>query len=279
MTEIADLTKRLAEAMDNGEFEMFYQPSYATHDGKPIAVESLIRWRHPQRGLVPPVVFLALCEESGLILPLGRWILGEACACHYRLAEAGWPDVAVSVNISASQFQDKGMVDYLRTLVKEFAIPDGALEFELPEALVMDEPVQAAEIMTAVRALGVRVAVGEFGTGYSNLSSLHRAPVDKLKIDRSVVRGVHADPHNAALCRSIISMAHGKSLQVIAEGVEVHEEHDWLRNNGCDGVQGYLLARPAPFDDMLKTLGPLPVQATAETAAGGRHREPNFRVA
>jgi len=113
-------------------------------------------------------------------------------------------------------------------------------------------------VMTAVAALGMALTIGDFGTGYSNMSTLHRVPADKIKIDRSVVRGVPGDANNAAICRSIISMAHGKGLKVIAEGVEMHEEHEWLRNNGCDGVQGYLFARPAPFEEMLKALGSLP---------------------
>jgi EAL domain-containing protein (putative c-di-GMP-specific phosphodiesterase class I) len=258
MTERDELIARLATAMDDGEFEVFFQPSYSTIDGQPLAVESLIRWRHPERGLVPPVVFLALCEDSGLILPLGRWILAEACSYHFQLVEAGWPGVAVAVNISASQFQDTELVEYLRKLVTEFSIPAGALELELTEATIMDNPERAAEIMLAVRELGVGLAIGEFGTGYSSMSFLHRVPVNKLKIDRSIVRGVHQDNHNAALCRSIISMAHGKELLVIAEGVEMTEEHAWLRDNDCDGVQGYLFARPAPFEDMLKALGELP---------------------
>ena len=257
MTDRDELVTRLGEAMDNGEFEMFFQPEFDA-SGKPIAVESLIRWRHPERGLIPPVVFLAICEDSGLILPLGHWVLGEACAYHFRLVEAGWPGVTVSVNMSTAQFEDKGMVDYLRKLVTEFNIPAGALELELSESTVMHNPNRSIEILTAVRALGVGVAIGEFGTGYSSMSTVHRVPTDKIKIDRSVVRGVHEDGHNAAICRSIISLAHGKDLVVIAEGVELCEEHAWLRANGCDGVQGYLFARPAPFEDMLRALGSLP---------------------
>jgi EAL domain-containing protein (putative c-di-GMP-specific phosphodiesterase class I) len=256
-TERDELVARLGEAMDNGEFQMFFQPEYAA-DGRPVAVESLIRWRHPERGLIPPVVFLAICEDSGLILPLGRWVLGEACAYHFRLVEAGWADVAVSVNLSPAQFEDPGMVDYLRKLVTEFQIPPHALEFELAEATVMQHPERSIERLTAVRELGVGVALGEFGTGYSSMSTLHRVPADKIKIDRSVVRGVHEDANNAAICRSIISLAHGKGLKVFAEGVEVSEERAWLLANGCDGVQGYLFARPAPFEDMLRGLGPLP---------------------
>jgi EAL domain-containing protein (putative c-di-GMP-specific phosphodiesterase class I) len=258
MSERDELLARLEEAMTNGEFEMFFQPEYNATDGKPIGVESLIRWRHPQRGLIAPAVFLAICEDSGLIVPLGHWVLGEACAYHFRLVEAGWPDVAVSVNISPGQFEDTGLVDYLRKLVQEFSIPAGALELELPESMIMSNPNRAVEIMTAVEKLGVILTIGDFGTGYSSMSTLHRVPAHKIKIDRSVVRGCHSDSNNSAVCRSIISMGHGKDLKVIAEGVELREEHEWLRKNKCDGVQGYLFARPAPFEDMLKALGTLP---------------------
>jgi EAL domain-containing protein (putative c-di-GMP-specific phosphodiesterase class I) len=258
MSERDDLLALLGQAMENGEFEMFFQPEYSAADGRPIGVESLIRWRHPQRGLVPPAVFLAICEDSGLILPIGRWVFAEACKTHGRLAQAGWSDVSVSVNISASQFRDPSLADSLREVLSNNSLPAGALELELPESVVMADPDRAVEVMTAIRALGVSISIGDFGTGYSSMSALYRVPADRIKIDRSVVRGVPQDANNAAICRSIISLAHGKGLKVVAEGVELSEEHEWLRASGCDGVQGYLFARPAPFEDMLKALGPLP---------------------
>lgn len=258
MPEREQLLTRLGQAMANGEFEMFFQPEYSAADGAPIGVESLIRWRHPERGLVSPAVFLAICEDSGLILPLGRWVLSEACAHYLLLAEAGWPDVTVSVNVSAAQFADPELVDDLREVVTKFSMPAGRLELELAEGTVMKRPDRAVEVMGVMRNLGIGLAIGDFGTGYSSMSTLHRVPADKIKMDRSVVHGVHRDENNAAICRSIISMAHGKGLRVVAEGVEMREEHHWLRSNGCDGVQGYLFARPAPFEDMLKALGPLP---------------------
>ena len=258
MPERDELLSRLEKAMDNGEFEMFFQPQYSAVDGKPTGSESLIRWRHPERGLVSPVVFLAICESSGLIRPLGRWVLGEVCAYHHHLVEAGWPQLSTSVNISPAQLQDDGLVEYLGQLLARFSVPPGALELELSESTFMADTGRATALMIAARALGVSVALDDFGTGYSSMATLHEVPADKIKIDRTIIHGVHRDENNAAICRSIISMAHGKQLKVIAEGVELNEEHAWLRANGCDGVQGYLFARPAPFDDMLKALGPLP---------------------
>ena len=258
MSERDDLLAQLGQAMENGEFEMFFQPEYSAADGRPIGVESLIRWRHPQRGLVPPAVFLAICEDSGLILPIGRWVFAEACKTHARLVQAGWAEVSVSVNISAGQFRDPALVDSLREVLSQHSLAGSALELELPESVVMTDPDRAVEVMSAIRALGVAISIGDFGTGYSSMSALYRVPADRIKIDRSVVRGVPQDANNAAICRSIISLAHGKGLKVVAEGVELSEEHEWLRASGCDGVQGYLFARPAPFADMLKALGALP---------------------
>ena len=164
----------------------------------------------------------------------------------------------MAINISVAQFRDPALVSALREVVERHALPAGALELELPEAMIAQDPDFAVEVMDAVHALGVGLTVGDFGTGYSSMSTLYRVPADRIKIDRSVVRGVPADANNAALCRSIISLGHGKGLKVIAEGVELGEEVEWLRANGCDGVQGYLFARPAPFAEMLRALARLP---------------------
>ena len=258
MPDRTELLGLLRTALDKGEFEIHFQPEYGAADGRPLGLESLIRWRHPERGVVPPAVFLAICEDSGLILPMGRWVLAEACRYQKMVAEAGWPEVSVSVNISASQFRDPGLVDSLRDTVVPAGLRPGAIELELPESVVMADPNRSVEVMGAIRELGVHISIGDFGTGYSSMTTIYRVPADRIKIDRSVVRGVPADAHNAALCRSIISMGHGKDLKVVAEGVELSEEHDWLRQNGCDAVQGYLFARPAPFEDTLRALGPLP---------------------
>ena len=258
MGERTKLLELLQEAVKKGDFEVYFQPEFAAADGNPISIEALLRWRHPERGIVAPPVFLALCEDSGLLLPLGRWVLEQVAGYHKRLVAAGWPGVSVSVNVSNSQFRDPAVIDMLREVVTKHALPAGALELELPETMIAEDPAFAAGVMDAAHALGVGLTIGDFGTGYSSMSTLHRVPADKIKMDRSVVHGVHRDENNAAICRSIMSMAHGKGLRVVAEGVELHEEHEWLRSNGCDGVQGYLFARPAPFEDMLRGLGTLP---------------------
>ena len=259
MSDRDEMVARLSQAMDDGEFEMFFQPQYDARNGQPIAVESLLRWRHPDKGLVPPVVFLAICEDSGLILPLGRWMLSEAYAYHLRLVEAGWPSMSISVNISEAQFHDDDLIDLLRRTLEDEKTPNsGWLELEIQESLVMQDPERSIKIMTAIRALGVRVAIDNFGTGYASMATLQRIPADKIKLDRGVVQNVDQDENSAAICRSILSLAHGFKLPVIAEGVERAEQYQWLRLQGFDGVQGYLFARPAPFADMLRGLGALP---------------------
>ncbi len=260
MSEREEMLARLDLAMGAGEFELFFQPQYDARSGRPIVLESLLRWRHPERGLVPPVVFLAMCEDSGLILPLGRWMLSEVRAYHARLAEADWSGISISVNISEVQFQDGELVDYLqRMLAQDAAPPASALELEVQESLVMKDPDEAIRVLSAVRALGVKVAIDNFGTGYASMAALQRIPADKIKLDGSVVRNVDQDANSAAICRSILSLAHSLKLPVIAQGVERMEQFEWLRANDVDGLQGYLFARPAPFDDMLRGLGALPV--------------------
>ena len=259
MNEHAEMVARLKQALGSGEFEIFFQPQFDARGGQPIGMESLLRWRHPERGLVPPVVFLAICEDSGLILSLGRWMLVNVCAYQTRLVEAGWPGISISMNISEAQFLDDGLVDFLRQLFEnESSPPASALELEIQESLVMKNPDESVRILSAIRSLGVRVAIDNFGTGYASMATLQRIPADKIKLDRSLVQTVDQDENSAAICRSIVSLAHGFKLPVVAEGVERIEQYEWLRANGVDGVQGYLFARPAPFDDMLRGLGALP---------------------
>ena len=249
------LVSRLHEALDRNEFELFFQPLYDVSSRAPQGMEALVRWRHPERGLVPPVEFIPVCEDSGLIVPLGRWVLREAARHHAKLVEAGWPQLSVAVNVSALQFRSGELLHDIPALMREFALPRDFLELELTESLVMHDPEAVIETMRALRALGAQIAIDDFGTGYSSMSYLHRLPVDKLKIDRSFVAGVESNPHNAAICESILALARSFGLRVIAEGVETQAQLDWLREHGCDEAQGYFLARPLPFAEMLSKLG------------------------
>ena len=249
------LVSRLHEALEHDEFELFFQPLFSTQPCKPIGLEALVRWRHPERGLVPPSEFIAVCEDSGLIVPLGRWVLREACRHHHLLVAAGWPDLTIAVNVSALQFLSGELQHDVPALLREFNVPPGTLELELTESLVMENPESVITLMRELREHGVLLSIDDFGTGYSSMSYLHRLPVDKLKIDRSFITDVDADPRNAAICESILALARSFELKVIAEGVETTGQLAWLREHACDEVQGYLLARPLPFTEMIAAMG------------------------
>ena len=261
VTDRQQLVSRLHEALDRSEFELFFQPLFNAKDEEPVGVETLIRWRHPERGLVPPSEFIPVCEESGLIVPLGRWVLREACRHHCKLVDAGWGHLTIAVNVSALQFLSGELQQDIPALLREFKVPHGVLELELTESLVMENPESVIEVMRALRQHGVLLSIDDFGTGYSSMSYLHRLPVDKLKIDRSFVTHVETDGHNAAICESILALARSFDLKVIAEGVETQPQLAWLCSHGCEEVQGYLLGRPLPY---LETIAALDLRRRAE---------------
>jgi diguanylate cyclase (GGDEF)-like protein/PAS domain S-box-containing protein len=240
--------------LERGEFELAFQPQYAA-GGHVTALEALVRWRHPARGLLEPAEFIAVCEESGLIVELGRHVLREAMRHHRRLVEAGRGDVRIAVNVSAAQFTDDLRRDVLDALDGEGLVP-GILELELTESVIMDSPGHAIELMHGLVELGVTFSVDDFGTGYSSLAYLKRFPIQRLKIDRSFVQDLDGDTSDAAICQSIISLAHALELGTVAEGVETEAQRAWLRARGCDELQGYLWGRPQPLDALLPALRP-----------------------
>jgi diguanylate cyclase (GGDEF)-like protein/PAS domain S-box-containing protein len=252
--ERLQMVARLHEAIEREEFELYFQPQYFASGREPVGLEALVRWRHPERGLVPPGEFIPVCEDSGLIVPLGRWVLREAARHHRLLVEAGRQDLTIAVNVSAIQFRSGELEADIGALVQEFSLPPGVLELELTESIVMDDPEAAIAVLERLRQYGVMLSIDDFGTGYSSMAYLHRLPVDKLKIDRSFVADVEEDSHNAAICESVLSLARSFGLKVIAEGVETPAQLDWLRQRGCDEIQGFLLARPMPFDEVLRHL-------------------------
>jgi diguanylate cyclase (GGDEF)-like protein/PAS domain S-box-containing protein len=265
------LVSRLHEALERNEFELHFQPQFCARLRRPVGIEALVRWRHPERGLVPPGEFIPACEESGLIVPLGRWVLREACRYHRQLAAAGRGGMTIAVNVSAMQFLSGELAEDVPALLREFDVPAGVLELELTESLVMENPESVIDVMRGLRQHGVLLSIDDFGTGYSSMSYLHRLPVDKLKIDRSFITRVEHDGHNAAICESILALARSFDLRVIAEGVETDAQLGWLRDHGCDEVQGFLLARPMPFGAMLAHLDALdPVGAALAVIAAGR---------
>jgi len=238
------------------EFVLVFQPLFDVDD-QPLALEALVRWRHPERGLLLPEQFIAVCEESGLIVELGRRVLHEAARHHALLAAAGLGHLRIAVNVSAAQFAQDLHADIAEVMTR-FALPPGVLELELTESVIMGSPERAIRSMQQIVGLGVSISVDDFGTGYSSLAYLKRLPIERLKIDRSFVRDLGIDRDDALICSAIIALAHSLGLTTVAEGVETAQQHDWLRSRGCDEMQGYLLGRPQPFDEVVAALCPQP---------------------
>lgn len=234
----------LSRAVQAGEIEVFFQPKLKLGEEAIVGMEALARWNHPARGRLLPKDFMAVAEETGLIVGLGKWILEEACRWAALWQRRGLGNLQVAVNLSSRQFLDVELLDTITDILDRTGLDPRFLELELAESLVMGNAQMSTERLVMLKRLGVSLAVDNFGTGYSSLSYLKRLPVDALKIDQSFVRDVASDPHSAELVRTLIGMAHNFKLEVVAEGVETAEQMDFLRHNGCDLIQGFLLARP-----------------------------------
>ncbi|HJW90984.1 MAG TPA: EAL domain-containing protein [Anaerolineales bacterium] len=245
----------LRQAIDRREFCLHYQPIVSLHSGAIQAVEALIRWQHPQRGLLYPGEFISLAEETGLIVPIGEWVLQEACAQVSAWHAAGNPDLRVSVNISARQFQDGCLPKQVKSSLQKSGLQPCALELEITEQAAMQDIDLATRTLQELRATGIQVSIDDFGNGYSALGYLKHFPVDMLKIDRSFVSDVTHNPGDAAITTAIIVMGHALNLQVIAEGVETEGQLEFLQSQQCDMVQGFLLSRPIPPGQMEALLG------------------------
>ncbi|HEV2606737.1 MAG TPA: EAL domain-containing protein, partial [Xanthomonadaceae bacterium] len=252
INERLHLVSALSDAMQREEFCLLFQPLFA-RNGMAVGLEALLRWRHPERGLIMPAQFIGVCEDSGLIVPLGRWVLHEAARHHAQLAAAGLGHLRIAVNVSAAQFQ-QSLYEDVRGAMEAHALPKGVLELELTESAIMVAPEIAIGIMRRLDALGVSIAVDDFGTGYSSLAYLKRLPIDRLKIDRSFVHDLGRNQDDEAICSSIIQLARSLGLRTIAEGVETAQQMGWLHARGCDEMQGFLLGRPLPFDEALQAL-------------------------
>jgi EAL domain-containing protein (putative c-di-GMP-specific phosphodiesterase class I) len=240
-TQYLNLEMELRQGIANGELELHYQPKICLREGHMHGVEALVRWRHPRRGLVSPADFIPVAEESGLIVELGDWVLGEAC----RQA-ASWQGRmgAIAVNVSARQFDKVDLVERILELTGSHGIEPACIQLELTESAVMTDPDHVIGLLGRVRELGIAVAVDDFGTGYSSLSYLRRLPIDFLKIDRSFILNVGAVEEDTLIVRAIIALGQSLDMTVIAEGVETEAQAALLREMGCDIAQGYLYARP-----------------------------------
>ncbi len=248
------LENQLRKALEVGQLEVFYQPRLSLADDSLEAAEALVRWRHPQRGLVTPADFIPLAEETGLIIPLGEFVLREACRQARRWQQEGLADIRVSVNLSVKQLRQGNFVSLVRQVLEETGLPPAMLELELTESQLLDDIDNAISISEQLRALGVKLAIDDFGTGFSSLSYLKRFPVDYVKIDRSFISEVEHSTQDAAITRAIIAMVHSLERRVVAEGVETQAQMDFLKANLCDEIQGYLLSPPVPAEQFAELL-------------------------
>jgi EAL domain-containing protein (putative c-di-GMP-specific phosphodiesterase class I) len=233
-------------ALERREFALHYQPKINLTTGEIIGAEGLLRWTHPERGPIPPAQFIHIAEDCGLIVPIGRWVLREACVQAAAWVAAGLRPITMSVNVSAMEFRDKSFLSGVLRVLEETEMDARSLELELTESVLMKDVASTATILQTLRESGVQVAVDDFGTGYSSLSYLHKFPVDALKIDQSFVRQIAGAGEDATMVTAVINMARSLSLRVVAEGVENLAESDFLRSHHCDEAQGFHFGRPVP---------------------------------
>lgn len=248
------LEGNLRRALERSEFEVYYQPQLDMSTGQIVGMEALVRWRHPELGLISPIEFIPLAEDIGLIIPLGEWVLRTACAQSKSWQDEGLGPVSLSVNLSARQFQQANLFDVVAQILLETKIDPHYLELELTESSIMKNAEAAVMTLSTLKVLGVRISIDDFGTGYSSLAYLKRLPLDVLKIDSSFVRDVTSNPDDAILVEAIITLAHNLRLKVIAEGVETPEQLEFLSQLRCDEWQGYLYSKPLPAEAFRKLL-------------------------
>jgi PAS domain S-box-containing protein len=263
--EKLSMESQLRKALERGELLLNYQPKIRVSNGQIVGLEALIRWRHPELGLVRPNQFIPVAEETGLIIRIGDWVLRTACLQNQAWRNAGYPPVHVAVNIASPHFRQGGLVASVAAALKESALDPALLEVELTESMLMHSVDNTLDTLSRLKDMGVRLAIDDFGTGYSSLSYLKRFPLDTLKIDRSFVKDLPHDAEDAAITRAIIAMAHSLKLAVVAEGVESAEQLAFLQQHGCEVVQGYLFSQPLAAEDF----GALLAAQREQSAAAG----------
>jgi EAL domain-containing protein (putative c-di-GMP-specific phosphodiesterase class I)/CheY-like chemotaxis protein len=261
----------LRRAIERDELTVHYQPQVSLSTGAIVGFEALLRWQHPELGLIAPGRFIGMAEETGLILPIGEWVLRRACEQSCAWQREGLPAVPVSVNLSARQFSEH-IAETVGRILAETGLDPRLLELELTESASMEDPQKTFEILRQLKDMGVRLAIDDFGTGYSNLNYLKRFPVDRLKLDQSFVHDITSDPDDLSISRAVIAMAHGLRLEVIAEGVETTGQLALLAEHGCDEIQGYLFSRPVSAPECARMLREGKVLALESLRRGSSQR-------
>lgn len=256
------LENKLRRALANKELRLYYQPQVDAASARIVGVEALLRWFDPDDAMIPPDTFMPVAENSGLILPIGEWVIKQACRQAKAWQKAGLGKIVVSVNVSGVQFARQNVPDVIDAALSESELPPEYLEAEITESVIMDQPERAVEQLSAMKDLGVNIALDDFGTGYSSFSYLHRFPIDTLKIDRSFISDICKKVEHAEIVAAIIAMAHTLKLRVVAEGIEQEDQLQLLADRGCDVVQGYLFSQPLPAEEVTQLL----TKSTLETA-------------
>jgi len=246
VSERLTLENDLRSALERGEFSLNYQPIADCRSGEITGMEALLRWKHPERGMIPPALFIPLAEETGYIIPIGEWVLRTACEQCRRWQKAGFASLYVAVNLSSRQFHQQDLTASIHCILQETGLDPTCLGLEITEGLIMQQAEASVNTLRELKAMGIRISIDDFGTGYSSLSYLKRFPIDVLKIDQSFVRDIPTDQDDAAIASTIITMAHSLGLKVVAEGVETLEQLNFMRKHRCDAMQGYYLSKPLP---------------------------------
>jgi EAL domain-containing protein (putative c-di-GMP-specific phosphodiesterase class I) len=249
------LESDLRQAVEQNEFCVYYQPIMALETGRLAGFEALVRWNHPRRGVISPADFVPVAEETGLIVPIGQWVLEEACkkVREWQIASPSHRSLSLSVNLSARQVGQPDLLERIKSALEQTKLSPHCLKLEITESVVMENAEAAAQMFKQLRSLGVQLSIDDFGTGYSSLSYLHRFPLNYLKIDRSFVMRMTTDNDNA-IVKTISTLAHNLGMEVIAEGIETEDQHQQLKALGCEYGQGYLFSRPVDDDGVLNLL-------------------------
>jgi EAL domain-containing protein (putative c-di-GMP-specific phosphodiesterase class I) len=259
------LESSLRRALDHGEFQLHYQPKIDARSGAIVGIEALLRWQHPELGMVAPAKFLPIAEETGLIVSIGKWVLKTACTQNVAWQKSGLPHLHMAVNLSRRQFSDEGLLRDITSILEETGMSPALLELEITESTLMHDVDKALGTLKAFRDIGLRLAIDNFGTGYSSLSNLRKFPIDTIKIDGSLIRDLSNQAENRSIAEATIAMGRNLSLTVVAECVETKAQADFLREHACDEFQGFYFSKPVTADKFAELLEAQTATAAEET--------------